>query len=108
MKTISRLLLAVALTGATANTALAYQLSPPGISAKLRGTLTFYPQGGNIPFKCKVTFDLKTKGIIKGARVDTAGGCDGLGFASFPWFIGIGTANSGQFGPFSFGGGGEL
>ncbi len=106
MKTLSRLLLAVALTGLTANTALAYQLSPPGISAKLRGTLTFYSRGGQQPFKCKVTFDLKTKGIIKAASVDTPGGCNALFFGAFPWFIGVGTANTGQFGPFDFSGGG--
>ena len=106
MKTLSQLLLAVALTGLTANAAVAYHLSPPGSSAKLRGTLTFYPENGVKPFKCKVTFYLKTKGVIRAAKVDSAGGCGALGFGSFPWFTSILTANSGQFGPISFTGGG--
>ena len=102
MKALSRLLLAVTLTGVTANTALAYHLSPPGISAKLRGPLTFYAEGGNKPFKCKVTIDLKTKGVIRAAKVDSAGGCGLLRFGSLPWVPAILSANTGSWGPFSY------
>jgi hypothetical protein len=105
MKGFARLLLATALACATATAASAYHLSPPDISARLRGTLTFYPDGGK-PFHCKVIFYLKTKGIIKSAEVESPGGCKGLDFAGLPWFVGIINADTGDFGSLSFTGGG--
>jgi hypothetical protein len=103
MKTFARLLLATTLACATATAASAYHLSPPDISARLRGTLTFTPdEGGSKPFHCKVTLYLKTKGIIKAATVDSPGGCHGLIFGNLPWFVGVNSATSGEFGIVDF------
>jgi hypothetical protein len=101
MKNLPGVLLAVALATAHSAAATNYHLSPPHTHARLRGRLTFSPNGGT-PFNCTVTLGLKTKGIIKFAKVDTPSGCNGLNFGFLPWFIGILNASSGQFGRFGF------
>jgi len=102
MKTLPSLLLASALTIATATTVSAYSLSPPDTSAKLVGKLTFYPENGAPSYQCKVTFFLKTKGFIKSVTVDTSGACQALDFGDLPWRVGVVNANTAVFGTVIF------
>jgi hypothetical protein len=106
MKTLSRLLLSTALVFVTATAASAYSLSPPDISARLKGTLTFSPnEGGNPqPFTCKVVLDLKTKGAGKITSIKfPTGNCEGINFQHLPWGIGLTGTNGGEFSFGSFG-----
>jgi hypothetical protein len=111
MKRFSALCLTATLIFVMAPPASAYHLSPTNIRAKLRGTLTFYYQGGQEAFKCKVVFELRTKNNAAGiTHAKTGGNKDCLfpEFVGLPWVVGILNANSGQFGHFAFiGGGGQ-
>ncbi len=104
MRTLPSLLLSVALISATATVASAYSLSPPDISARLKGMVTFNPnEGSNTkPFTCKITLDLKTeKGKIESVKINT-GVCEGVSFQNLPWTVFNLNANSGKFGIVSY------
>ena len=102
MHRLSTILVTVALACATATAAAAYTFSPPDITARLRGIVTFHPTGGT-PFNCKIQMVLKTKGEITSVEGRPQGPrCNGIGFTGLPWRIGILNADTGQFGPFGF------
>jgi hypothetical protein len=84
--------------------AAAYTLSPPDITAKLHGNLTFNPfEGSNPqPFRCKITLNLHTKGWIRAVKVDGPGNCGLLSFQDLPWQVVVTGSNSGVFGTVSF------
>jgi len=102
MKNPVRLLLVIAMVSTAAPAAFAYQLSPPNITSQLKGRLTFTPNEGGTPFKCKITMILKTKGFIKSVIVDGPGGCGLLEFQGLPWHFNFANANSGNFGSTGF------
>jgi hypothetical protein len=108
MKTFSILPLSLALISAMATEASAYHFLPKDMKIALRGAPAFYPEGQQ-PFKCKLTFYLKTKGtagIIRSYKLDHVSRCAGVHFG-LPMYAGVINANSGQLGPFSFVGGGS-
>jgi hypothetical protein len=93
----------VALACALASTASAYSWSPPDITARLRGVMTFNPQGGGTPFKCKIEMILKTKGSITAVKGTPKGPqCNGLGFPDLPMGAQILNATNGQIQPFGW------
>ena len=106
MKTLSPLIFAIAVATSMANSASAYQFSPPNAPATLKGTLTYNPNYGQHtqPFTCKTALRIKTFG--GDAKVKTIilpdGDCEGLFFEGFPWSIEITGPNSGTIGPVDY------
>jgi hypothetical protein len=87
-----------------ASAAAAYTWSPPEITARLRGIVTFHPSGGT-PFNCKIEMIMKTKGY--GAITSVEGRpegpqCPGISYQGLTWRMGIESPSTGQFGPFRF------
>jgi hypothetical protein len=111
MPRLPTLLTTVALACATAFAASAssYVLSPPDITARLRGMVTLHPSSG-APFKCKLEMVLKTRAAVgsEGEITSVKGTSQGpqcdhdVEFPDLPWFIGIASASTGQFGPFLY------
>ena len=103
MLRLPTLVTTVALACALASTASAYSWSPSGITARLRGVMTFNPTGG-APFNCKIEMILKTKGATITAVRGTPKGpqCNGLFFPQLPMRAQILNATNGQIQPFSW------
>jgi hypothetical protein len=96
----------IMLASLAATTVSAYTFSPPNVSARLHGKLTFTPnEGANTkPFKCTVTFDLKTKTGEITAYKFPRGNCE-VRFEGLPWYSDITGVNSGHFSFQGFGSG---